>query len=342
MELWLDLTVTGASGIATPGASSALIADGDEAQRAPADLATLRVVGAQVLDEAGSLVGERVSIDEPAAQEAARARLGLVPWLLVNGSDWRLIPLENLVAASRGTGTRIAAEVRDAALLQGAAGALDIGVDGLVLPADADLWTAAAAWTDTHAPTHGVLPRAPSAELVPLEVISVEPAGMGDRVCIDLTSTLELGEGLLLGSTSQLLVLVHGETLVSGYVPPRPFRVNAGAVHSYVLGADGARPYLADLAAADRLEVVDSTGSRREATIGRLKRERRPLVMMRLRHGAVEGQVFLQQAETVRLVREGGAPVDVTTLAPGMWVLGQVGDTGRHLGQAIPADVEES
>ena len=44
-------------------------------------------------------------------------------------------------------------------------------------------------------------------------------------------------EGALVGSAATELALVMGETVASGFVPPRPFRVNAGPVHAYVLMA---------------------------------------------------------------------------------------------------------
>lgn len=42
-------------------------------------------------------------------------------------------------------------------------------------------------------------------------VLKVEAAGMGDRVCVDLCSMLHMGEGMLVGSFSRALFLVHSE-----------------------------------------------------------------------------------------------------------------------------------
>ena len=52
-----------------------------------------------------------VSIDVPSDQDEAISLIGLVPWILVRCSDWTMIPLENLIACSRGTQTRIAAAI---------------------------------------------------------------------------------------------------------------------------------------------------------------------------------------------------------------------------------------
>ena len=62
---------------------------------------------------------------------------------------------------------------------------------------------------------------------------------MGDRVAVDLVCLLRAGEGALVGSSAKALVLVHGETVASDFVPARPFRVNAGPVHSYIALAGG-------------------------------------------------------------------------------------------------------
>ena len=63
--------------------------------------------------------------------------------------------------------------------------------------------------------------------------------GMGDRVCVDTCSLLSEDEGLLVGSAAQGLFLVLSEAAQSGYVASRPFRVNAGPVHSYCLCPGG-------------------------------------------------------------------------------------------------------
>lgn len=67
----------------------------------------------------------------------------------------------------------------------------------------------------------------------------------------------------------QALVLVHAETVESGFVPPRPFRVNAGPVHSYVLMADQSAKYLSELKPGDAVLGVKHDGSTRAAIVGR-------------------------------------------------------------------------
>ena len=50
---------------------------------------------------------------------------------------------------------------------------------------------------------------------------------------------LEIGEGIVGGSSSKSMVLVHGETIDSEFVPTRPFRVNAGAANYCTLMSNG-------------------------------------------------------------------------------------------------------
>ena len=287
------------------------------------------------------LRGAHIEIENEASQQAARALLGSVEWLLLEFPEdsWSLIPLENLIAACSPP-TRIAAIIRSEMEAQGAGFALEIGVDALVanrqfleaalvvksMRGEKKLRRSEAVETDT----------APIG-LSPLKIIDVTDGGVGDRFCIDLTSLLKEGEGLLIGSTSCSMALVHGETIQSSFVPSRPFRVNAGSPDCYCRLHGDKTKYLSELKSNDRVMVQARDGGQREATIGRVKIERRPFV----RVGWEGGHAFLQQAETVRLVSPDGEPVSVTSLKPGDVILGYTDKVGRHTGIAVNASVEE-
>ena len=77
-----------------------------------------------------------VVIDDNSSQNDALSLIGMVPWLLVRCSDWTMIPLENLVATSRDSGTRIAAAVNQEIDLNGIASALEHGVDAILVEFD--------------------------------------------------------------------------------------------------------------------------------------------------------------------------------------------------------------
>jgi len=273
-----------------------------------------------------------VALDDFRSQEEALSLIGMVPWVLVRCSDWTMIPLENLVAASRGSGTRIAAAIANETDLTGAAFALDHGVDA-ILVAD-DLWGPASEVAGLPGASKDT-PHSPPAKISTAEITSMESGGIGERTCIDLTQRLDDGEGMAIGSVSGLLCLVHGETVPSDYVPTRPFRINAGAVHSYALMADGSTKYLSELSAGDDVAIVLPDGSQRPATIGRLKIERRPFLLIRYLSQEYEGQIIAQQAETVRLVTPGGGYISVTDAAAGDEISVLSDLRMRHMGLAL-------
>jgi 3-dehydroquinate synthase class II len=88
------------------------------------------------------------------------------------------------------------------------------------------------------------------------------------------------GEGLLVGSFARGLFLVHSECLESNYIESRPFRVNAGPVHAYVAVPGGKTCYLSELRTGREVIVVDQKGKQRTAVVGRVKIEKRPLIVV--------------------------------------------------------------
>lgn len=295
----------------------------------------------KLYDDSGALRGAHIIVTNEQSQQAARALLGSVEWILVEFSvdGWSLIPLENLIAACSPP-TRIAAVIRSEDEAQGAGFALEVGVDALVVSQQlleaaliiksmrGEKKTCNAGVKEVNVAPVG---------LQPLLITDVADGGVGDRYCLDLTSLLKEGEGLLIGSTSCSMALVHGETIESSFVPTRPFRVNAGSPESYCRLAGDKTKYLSELKSNDKVVVQAVDGGQREATVGRVKIERRPFV----RVGWDSGHTFLQQAETVRLLRPDGEPVSVTSLKPGDTILGYRDTAGRHTGIAVSSSVEE-
>ena len=246
-----------------------------------------------------------VHLDDFHGQDEAISLVGMIDWILVRCSDWTMIPLENIVAAAAGSGTRIAAAISQTVDLSGAAFALQHGVDALLLHADEELWNAA---EEISGERNSVQPESGKVteSLVLANVTNIESGGVGERICVDLTERLSDGEGMLIGSSANALVLIHGETLPSEFVPSRPFRVNAGAVHAYCLMANGSTKYLSELTSGDQVAIANVSGETRSATIGRLKIERRPFLLIRFDCDNQSAQVLVQQAETVRFINEDG------------------------------------
>lgn len=262
--------------------------------------------------------------DQAEAMEAAKTGR-----IIVHTPDWTIIPLENLVAC----GERVIAAVHSFEEAELALTVLEKGVSGVMLVTeDPDLVRSVAKRIQTGSCRY---------QLHELTVTSVKPAGMGERVCVDTCSLMTDGEGMLVGNTSSGFFLIHAETLQNPYVAPRPFRVNAGGVHAYLQVTDKKTAYLADLKSGDLVSIVHAGGTCREATVGRVKIERRPLLLIEAECEGNSLSVILQNAETIRLVRPDGAAVSVTSLAPGDRILGRLEAGGRHFGMAIEEQIIE-
>lgn len=269
-----------------------------------------------------------VSITDKASENRAAA-IRDKKYVIVTTSDWTVIPLENLVAQS----DRIIAKVNDLKEAELALTVLERGVAGILLA------------TKVPGVVRDVAKLVKAAtgqvNLIPFTITKIHPVGMGDRVCVDTCTMLSDGEGMLMGNTSSAMLLVHAETLENPYVAPRPFRVNAGAVHAYILLPDGKTAYLSDLTIGGQVLVVDVKGTAHPVIIGRTKIERRPLLLVEAEAGTAKVSLILQNAETIRLVRKDGGALSVVNLAVGDTVMGCTLEGGRHFGMAVKETICE-
>lgn len=252
---------------------------------------------------------------------------------VVLARGWEVIPVENLLAQSDSVLAE-AATLDEARL---AAGILERGVAGIIVSrkAVADLKTIVAQCKTAQG----------HEELLPAVVTRVESVGLGHRVCADTLSLLRKGQGMLVGNSSAFTFLVHAETERNEYVAARPFRVNAGAVHAYVRLPGDKTTYLGEFKAGQEVLIVDANGETSLATLGRVKIEVRPMLLIEAQvtteDGVKTGAVFLQNAETIRLTTPGGEPVSVVGLKPGDTILCRLDEAGRHFGMRISEDIRE-
>ncbi|MEM2878303.1 MAG: 3-dehydroquinate synthase II [Candidatus Hadarchaeales archaeon] len=269
--------------------------------------------------------------------ERMAAELGrMADFLVVATPGWKVIPLENLIAEFQKSKNMILAGVKNAEDAKVAVETLEIGTDGVALdPRDKG--------TREIAKVREVLDRCDfeNLDLIPARVTLVKQVGSGDRACIDTTTIMEVGEGMLVGSQANGLFLVHSETLPSEFVEPRPFRVNAGAVHAYVLLPGGKTKYLSELKSGDEVLIVNRSGEGRPATVGRVKIERRPMVLVEAESKGETYRIMLQNAETVNLVSSDGSPISVSRLKRGDKVLLRVENAGRHFGTKVDEKLVE-
>ena len=252
---------------------------------------------------------------------------------VVLARGWEVIPVENLLAQSDSVLAE-AATLDEARL---AAGILERGVAGIIVSREAvaDLKTIVAQCKMAQG----------REELLPAVITRVESVGLGHRVCADTLSILRKGQGMLVGNSSAFTFLVHAETERNEYVAARPFRVNAGAVHAYVRLPGDKTTYLGEFKAGQEVLIVDANGETSLATLGRVKIEVRPMLLIeaqvKTEEGVKTGAVFLQNAETIRLTTPGGEPVSVVGLKPGDTILCRLDEAGRHFGMRISEDIRE-
>ncbi len=260
-------------------------------------------------------------------------------FVVVDCTNWKIIPLENLIGEFRRRHRKIYAFMKSEADIKLAFSILEKGVDGVVIPY-ASLKASKALISKVTSAAAG---KGRSVPLVTAKIKRIVDVGDGERVCIDTASNLELGEGMLVGSMASFFFLVHSETIPTEYIPTRPFRVNAGALHSYIIGADGKTRYLSELQAGDKVQLVNRSGEKRDAVVGRIKMERRPLVMIKAESDGKEGTAMLQNAETIRLVRPDGTALAVTEAKVGDEVLVHVAGLakGRHFGGEVDEFIVE-
>ncbi|MEE8402370.1 MAG: 3-dehydroquinate synthase II, partial [Candidatus Hydrothermarchaeaceae archaeon] len=273
-----------------------------------------------------------VEIHSKAHERLAAAEAKVADFVIVVGKDWTIIPLENLIAELQKEKCKIIAGVKNAKEAKVAFETLEVGVDGVLLQ------------TASMNEIKRTAKLFESAGKLPLKVAKIKtlkPVSMGDRVCIDTASLLSVGEGMLIGSQSNGLFLVHSETLETEYVSSRPFRVNAGAVHAYVLAPDMKTKYLSELCAGDEVLAIDKNGNTRSVVIGRVKIEKRPLMLLEAKCGGKLYKTLLQNAETITLLNEKGKPVSISKLKKGDGILIYTKDAARHFGMEVEESIIE-
>jgi 3-dehydroquinate synthase II len=248
---------------------------------------------------------------------------------IVDSQDWTIIPLENIIAQ----GAKVVFPVASVEDAKVALTILEKGVWGIIIH------------TDKPSVVKEIVKYAKGigSQLALQEFIikEIQKVSMGDRVCIDTITDMKLGEGMLIGNYSNAFFLVHSESVENPYVEPRPFRVNAGAVHAYILMPNGKTKYLDELKTGDDVLIINQKGETFASTVGRLKIEKRPMLNVIADAANKEVSLILQNAETIRLTKPSGEPISVVKLAKGDKVLGYTEEGGRHFGFKISETISE-
>jgi 3-dehydroquinate synthase II len=267
--------------------------------------------------------------DENYAKELA----GKVDFVIVSALDWKVIPIENLIAAFQNIPSKLLVEVENIEDAKLFFETLEVGVDGVVLNSKDPNMVFALRELIEEAEVK-------SLSLVSATITQIKSLGSGDRVCIDSCSLLSLGEGMLIGSQSNGLFLVHSESVKSEYVGTRPFRVNAGPVHSYIKVSPLKTRYLSELKTGDEVISVNQNGECRTVVLGRVKIEKRPLILIVAEYEEQKYNIILQNAETIRLISSGLAK-SVVDLKEGDKILMSIDTGGRHFGMKVKESIIE-
>lgn len=247
-------------------------------------------------------------------------------FIIVEFIDWKIIPLENIIAKLHKMNTEIFVSIKNLSEMQKMFSILEIGVDGVILKTSSvgDVNTALSYFNSSYL------------ELKKATIIDIKEVGDGERVCVDTISMLQRGEGMLVGNTANFLFLIHNESIGSSFTTPRPFRVNAGAVHCYTMVPDNSTKYLSELESGKNILIIDHDGNTRKTIVGRSKIEKRPMIIIKAKIDNNKGSVIVQNAETIRLIKDNKESISVTKLKEGDTVLGYFRtSSGRHFGMEI-------
>lgn len=264
--------------------------------------------------------------------EIEKASQAGAEFVIVDASDWKIIPLENIIAKLHRSKTKVFTTAKSSREVATMFAVLELGVDGVILSTDSEdeVDRARQQLSSTRFP------------IKPAKIVEIKDVGTGERVCVDTASMMGMGEGMLVGSRSNFMLLVHNESVGSSFTSPRPFRVNAGAVYCYTIAPDGKTRYLSEIESGSEVWVVSKEGTARRAVVGRSKIETRPLRMIRAEIDGETGTVILQNAETIRLVTQDGKLLSVTEVKVGDAVLGYAKPaSGRHFGMEVDEYIVE-
>ncbi len=265
--------------------------------------------------------------DDQSLTLACDAAIAL-PHTVVRFKDPTKIPLEIVIAAAdSSTGQLIchADNLEEAGII---IDVLEKGSEGVMLaPRDAN---------DVFSLMDLLQTKTAPLDLATLSVNSIEHVGLGDRVCIDTCTHFEEDEGMLVGSYAHGYILCCSETHPLPYMPTRPFRINAGALHSYVFGQDNRTNYLSELKAGSAVLGVAADGRTRRIVVGRIKLESRPLLSIKATSPeGVQVNLIVQDDWHVRVLGPGGSVRNVTELKAGDELLGYVATDKRHVGWPV-------
>jgi 3-dehydroquinate synthase II/3-amino-4-hydroxybenzoic acid synthase len=284
--------------------------------------------------EAGYKIAFYCFICDQASMNSAWEAGSAADYLVVELASETNIPLELLIAKMQTKDTVLIKIVKSTQEAEISFGAVELGCDGAMLQSD-----------DPHEimKFDNLLQKRElgEMELHTGKVVDVQHIGMGYRSCIDTTSLMTQKEGLIIGSTASGGLLVSSETHYLPYMELRPFRVNAGAVHSYVWIPNEMTTYMTELRRGSKVLCVDTDGNTRHVTVGRVKTEIRPLLIIEVNADDCKINTIVQDDWHIRIFDSNGVPRNASTIKKEDELLVYRTSGGRHVGISIDEFLSE-
>ena len=251
-------------------------------------------------------------------------------------NEWEIIPLENIIAWATNTSCKIYSRVHSLEKLNLHFEILEKGVDGVII--------------DEKALKYAELDKirlkstVTQLSLIEVKIVEIKSVGAGDRCCLDTAVLLDDTEGMLISNFANGFFLIRAENIPTDQISPRPFRVNAGAVHCY-LYTPTKTFYLSELKSGSEVFVVNNKGCGRSVPLGRNKIEQRPMVQVTAVKTTDKESISIvvQLAETIRFgARTELGYIPINQLKHGDKVLAYFpSGKARHFGTEINEFIQE-
>ena len=92
-----------------------------------------------ILTQNEAVIGELFPIHDAESYNHVRSKIGILNWIVLDFSGWKMIPIENIISECEGTPTRIAVFVYQEQDINGIAFALELGVDAIIIANNSEL-----------------------------------------------------------------------------------------------------------------------------------------------------------------------------------------------------------
>ena len=251
--------------------------------------------------------------------------------VIIQNNDWTIIPLENLISKT----SNLIQEVFSADQWILALQTMEKWSDWIILETS-DLSDIKKMWEYIRKIN------VPKLKLETVKISQIKQTWMCDRCCLDTWNLLEPWRWMLIWNTSSAFFLVHSENVQSPYCDARPFRVNAWAVHAYILLPEDKTKYLSELSAWDTVLTVNETWDSAHAILWRNKIEIRPMLEVEaINENWKKVSLLMQNAETIRLTSVKWKPISITHMKVWDEVLAYFQEWWRHFGQAVKETINE-